>query len=471
MGQIHLRFPDHMQIDRSIPASIHVVGLDGIATPCRITREGQTLTITRNRDESGHVYLSWPTDVWGELVLVTGTLPEQDQPFRIAIELARGTVNRLRNQVSNWEEGGLEIPEAISQASSRVAQLVSQAVLSPDVSAAELAATRAIEIAVRAIFELSQAFVGQVLPLRLGSSTAPKFWFGCAGVGSSSLSPEELSRFDLIQIPPGSGFSTPQFVALGLGPLVDLSPGGLTAGLAECSGFESRQTAILKHAREALQQCPANVRMVHAVGGLNGTGYRLISYPQQLLIALDVLQICEDVQGKLPVMISFDNPWGERLSRSVGGTHPLQIADAMLRRGVRVSMLGLEINLDYCERGSLARDPLQWLDLLDLWGQLGLPLVLLLRAPSGLSEENESVRPGMSDSQRMRLLETVLPLVMTRQSVHGIVWQQLDDGTQPAFPGGGLRDASGKPKPGWELLNDLRDRNSEGAAAVADQSG
>lgn len=465
MGLIHLRFPDHMQFDGALPASIHVLGMDGIAGPCRISREGQRITIARNRDESGHVYLAWPTDEWGELVLATGTLPESDHEYPVATELARGTANRLRNQISIWEEGGLEIPAEVMELADRASQLLASSILHRDGESSGLSAIRSIELAVRGIFLLAGTFSRQILPLRLQGNNRP-FWMG---VQSSDGADREWvnQHFDLVftQAPVASTVAEP--IPLVIGPLVDMAPGGLPEEIRALEGFESRLAGLLRSGRQRLEGLDVrNVRMIHAVAGLNGTGHRHMGYSQQLQATLDLLQLCEEIAGKTPVLISFDNPWGERLARSVGGTHPLQIADSLLRRGVRISALGLEINLDFNHRGSLCRDPLQWLEMLDLWGQLGLPLVVMLRAPTGIDSDCEGVRPSMTDRQRLVYLQTILPLILCRPSVQGLVWQELRDREADSlFPGAGLLGPDRGPKPISDLLDRLREdiRSSQNA--------
>ena len=104
---------------------------------------------------------------------------------------------------------------------------------------------------------------------------------------------------------------------------------------------------------------------------MNGLGHRHLNYAQQLQLTVDMLNVVEELSIQIPTMVSFDFPWAERLAGAVGGIHPLQVADSLLRQGVRVSHIGLEINLDYGATGSAFRDPLQWIDLVDIWTQLG----------------------------------------------------------------------------------------------------
>lgn len=250
-----------------------------------------------------------------------------------------------------------------------------------------------------------------------------------------------------------------------LGPLLDASPNGLPPRLLEADDFDARRNLLMAQVRERVSDLPGSVKLIHAVSGLNGTGHRHLSYPQQLQTTIDVLQTLEDSANRIPTMISFDGPWCERLAWSVGGTHALQIADSLLRRGVSINMLGLEINLDYSPTGSLPREPLQWVELIDVWSQFGLPLIVLLRAPFDHSPKASSdsqdfvvnqPRGGMTDAQRLNLLETVIPMLLARPALQGILWQQARDGDDARYPSAGLLDEQSRPKAPLHLLEKLR---------------
>jgi hypothetical protein len=191
-----------------------------------------------------------------------------------------------------------------------------------------------------------------------------------------------------------------------------------------------------------------------------------LGYPQQLQLTIDMLHLIEESTCEVPSLISFDFPWAERLASSVGGIHPLQIADTLLRQGLGISFLGLDINLDYWPGGSVVRDPLQWIDMIDIWSQLGLPLVICFRMPIGspvspVSDPNRifsEVRSNITDQVRMNLLETVVPMMIARPSVHGILFRQWCDSDDLRFPNGGLAQDDGTPKAVVDLLIDLRER-------------
>ncbi len=465
MGRFLFDIPESWELQDRQARTVHVVGIDGIPWPCKVNLDGQTLFIQRNRDESGHVFVAFPFEEYGELVVATGTLPESPQSYCLVTELARGTANRLRNQIAIWQDGGLGISDEVHQLTAEAVRHLGAAILHSDKKSKSETARISLERSMTAIFKIAQEFGKQIVPVRRQQATEARFWMGVrAGVGKQFAPSLECGFADLVQLSSDQIEQAPSKPTV-LGPLLDASPNGISEKLLALDDFEARKAQILAGTREVFKRLPSSVKLVHAVSGLNGTGHRHLSYPQQLQLTSELIQTIEDSSSDLPVMISFDFPWAERLAWSVGGTHPLQIADSLLRRGVRISMLGLEINLDYWPGGSAIRDPLQWIELIDIWSQLGLPLVICLRSPSGerttdgasggSSSSIYHPRSVLRDEQRFELLETVIPMMIARPIVHGIMWQQWGDADDSRFPGGGLVDASGDAKTSIEFFQRL----------------
>jgi hypothetical protein len=583
MGQFIFQIPNSCPLDKRMASTVHVVGLDGIPGPGKVQFQDGRLIISRNQDESGHVFLSWPVAGFGELVLGTGTLPENgnapDKPlqaslqptYRLDVELARGTVNRLRNQLSLWLEGGLEVdPEVLEWSTAATLRLGQAIMCSHDVSSPaepvgakttarstasqanaaqanaaqanaahanaaeamanassasepnvpagqvssrmdELAprhahAAAAIQLATRANFRLAQNFARQVLPFRLQQTNpgSERAWTGIpvsmsaltstglptAGLPASANAPAAMTHNTPGGIPLHEGQSLADFPVVRwsdwcrgggpanyagqsfvLGPILDAGPDGLAEELRKLENFEQRRLQVLREIKTSFTPTSLAAGLpqpawIHAVGGLNGMGHRLMNYPQQLQFAVDILQTLEELCPSTPLSVSFDGPWGERLAWSVGGAHALQIADTLLRRGLRINLLGLDINLDYWPQGSLLRDPVQWIDLVDLWSQLGLPLVLNLRAATGVrfreEERPATVRGSCAEDQLCDLLATVVPMLLARPTVRAIIWQQTRDEDDVRFPGGGLIDNRGQLKPVGQTWQTCRRRYLDG---------
>ena len=473
MGEFKFRLPHHWSLDRRQSAAIHTVGLDGIPWPCKISLKDSLLIVSRNRNESGKTYVPYLFPKYGELLIATGTLPERPQSYSLLLELARGTLNRLRNQLSIWQEGGLKIAPPIHAQTAKATTLLSQAITNDDDQEQDKISQRAVEATMDTIFELAQQFGSEVTKFRQDNSDMQPFWLANTVSDAQPIeSGLDVSGFELIRVKPEmldrTNRKTLSKRAI-VGPLLDASPHGLGGELEQMEDFQVRRNHILSKTREHLDQLSPSVSLIHAASGLNGMGHRHLSYPQQLEITTQILQAVEETNHEVPTLVSFDFPWAERLASAVGGSHPLQIADSLLRQGSQISFLGVEVNLGYWPGGSVMRDPFQWIDMLDVWTHLGMPLVVILRAPTWSTldgqttsasgevsaEKHVNVFDREKDQQRIDYLRTILPMLVARPAVHGLIWSQWLDSDDDRYPHGGLENGAGQMKTVYQLLKSL----------------
>ena len=486
MGEFRFRVPFQWTLDPYHANSIHVVGIDGVPWPCRIAvaddaeepTKRKLLSVSRNRDESGKLYVIYPFKERGEVLICTGTLPAREATYELLTELARGTLNRLRNQISIWQEGGLEIPQGVHDKVKTATGLLSESILSDDSEHRDKVARDSIEESMDAIFELSDCFGQKISKFRREHEQMSNFWVG-TGAGAGDELDKSISHdsFDLLQVNLGPESETSISGAGGrdpgaiqkriiVGPWLDASVGGLSERLINLDDFLARKDQLLINCRLQIDEIPSTASLLHVVSGLNGIGYRHLSYPQQLQVTVEMLRLIEDSRVDLPTLVSFDFPWAERLAGAVGGVHPLQIADSLLRQGLQISFLGLDVNLDYWPNGSVMRDPLQWIDLVDVWAQLGLPLVLNLRVPTGPEMPTPAAnsdrpvnqsRSNLTDKNLIDFLDTILPMMVARPAVHGLIWRHWQDGDDVRFPQSGFVDVNGEEKQSIaELLTRMR---------------
>ena len=485
MGEFRFRVPSEWNLDTYHANAIHVIGLDGIPWPCRIAvaepddseESEKIITISRNRDESGKLYLIYPMDHRGEMLLCTGTLPVRDSPYELLTELARGTLNRLRNQISIWEEGGLHIENGVHAFVQLATRLLSKSILATECKMRDDAARQSIESSMDGVFDLSHSFGAQISKFRREHEQMSNFWMANAIGFGDQFEPSLASKdFDLLEINLNANNAELEEKTSGgreellgkrviVGPWLDASIGGMDSRLINVDDFGARKEQLLIGCRKQLSQIPRTTSLIHVVSRLNGIGHRHLSYPQQLSVTVEMLRLIEESQTDLPTLISFDFPWAERLSGAVGGIHPLQIADSLMRHGLPISFLGLDINLDYWPNGSMIRDPLQWIDLVDVWAQLGLPLVICLRMPTGTGASPAAEDPyrrvnstssNLTDENRITFLKTVMPMMIARPSIHGMIWQQWSDGDDNRFPNSGLVDEKGAPKAIQSAIRHIR---------------
>ncbi len=457
MGEFKFRLPAAWSLERQQASAIHTVGIDGIPWPCKISLDGDILTVSRNRNESGKTYVPWLFDKHGELLIATATLLEQPEPYPMLTELARGTLNRLRNQISIWEEGGLDIPPHIFGATAAAATYLGSAIMKSDPVQQDALAKMSLDTTVEAIFQIGDAFGKQVTQFRKSSDEMHPFWVANkVSTLRSTQEGVEADGFELAQLNFDQLAATRNQVLAKrviAGPFLDASANGMSAELVDAGDFPARKSLLVERCRSHMSDLSPSVSLLHVIGGLNGMGHRHLSYPHQLELTTALLDEVSNANVEIPTMVSFDFPWAERLASAVGGSHPLQIADSLLRQGAQISFLGIEVNLGYWPGGSMMRDPLQWIDMLDLWTQLGMPLIVLLRMPTwtlagsddgGQPKQPQSVPRHVNsydantDAHRIEYLHTIMPMLVARPAVHGVIWNQWLDRDDNRYPHGGL---------------------------------
>src|SRR3979490_1623111 len=88
----------------------YFAGLD--RTPSRLGIEFRhgLMICHRDNNESGRLFIPWPVEGFGPPIVGTATLAERPEPYCLAVELARGKLNDLRNQLADWKQMGLHAP-------------------------------------------------------------------------------------------------------------------------------------------------------------------------------------------------------------------------------------------------------------------------------------------------------------------------------------------------------------------------
>ena len=107
-----------------------MAGPDQIPWPCRTQLRDGELVLERNVADSGKFHIPWPVEGHGEVVLCTGTLMERARPYQLLVELARGKVNQVRNQIADWQAMGLVLSAKVEAALQKALGHLSRAVTS-----------------------------------------------------------------------------------------------------------------------------------------------------------------------------------------------------------------------------------------------------------------------------------------------------------------------------------------------------
>jgi hypothetical protein len=451
----------------------------------------EVLVLERPAKDSGSLHIPWLVDGQGVLLLRTGSLMEREEPYLLPLELARGTVCKLRSHIAEWQAAGWQLPAEVGPLAAEASRLFSAAATCQQsaASAAELA-DRSIQFAQGAIAALRPAFEQAAAKVRSRQAGRGVTLVGVrlnalpTAQGSDAL----LSAINSAAVPmvwrkveSAEGHRDWSDVdaqiewcrASGIricgGPLLKFDPWSVPDWLCLWEGDEeSISTLASDYVGAAAARYRGKVAVWVCAARLNVSGFLRLSEHERLRLAVRTIEAIRTHDSQTPIVLSVDQPWGEFMSRQPCDFSPLHFADALVRADLGLSGVGLEINLGYEPGGTQPRDLVDFSRQLDRWSMLGMPLLVSLCAPSSAGQDSLSESSakalaslhavdGSGDCQAA-WLERYLPVLLAKPAVQGILLGELTDGSSHDLPNSGLFDAANKPKRALQMLRGLREQ-------------
>ncbi len=208
MGMGVMRFvvyPKNLLEDWPELQRAYVSGFDGRVFPTRIEVEDNVIACRRTAADSGKVHIALPIEGFGRPSVSTSSLPEREAPFLLAVELARGRISQLRDQLAAWEMAGMAVPAEYWTLHKEAHVLFADA-SSKQHRAEEASQTawKALEIAFQASKLLSESYTAQRLAVRRKRSARLPAALGC-NLGRTVLDedtgPTFCDAFTAVRIP------------------------------------------------------------------------------------------------------------------------------------------------------------------------------------------------------------------------------------------------------------------------------
>jgi hypothetical protein len=478
--------PDRVVADAADQA--YLAGAEGIPWECRTTLFPGAMLIERETRESGYLYFPWNVDGRGVVMLISGSLMERPRSYNLPVELARGTINRLRNQASGWQGAGMTIPAEFDKLLAQATRHFTLAATRQDQP--ESAADHAddtIRVGLDAGDLLCRDYSQQVLTIRRSQQSPLGTLLGCrlAAPPEGKSQAKFLAAFNTAICSPAwpqveAKFGTYQWdapdrtvqwcrdqnVRLCVGPLVQLDRHALPDWLFLDNDYEEVQASVLGWLEAVVKRYRGKAQLWHVASRLNQDGAFEFTEEQRLRLLVEAVDRVRALDARTPLVVSFDQPWGEAIVKKDQELTPLHFADTLVRGELGLAGVGIEIHYGAWPGGTLPRDPMDISRQLDRWSQLGAPLMVLLSAPSSHAADAKALHPAkplpdlaagkLTPPWQRSLIEWLVPLIVAKQSVQAVVWDNWQDNQPHEFSHSGLLDAKGKPKPALQALIDLR---------------
>lgn len=475
--------------NRTALGRAYMTGLDRSATRLRVTVEGDVLICRREGEESGRLFVPWPIPGYGTTFIGTATLGERAEPYDLAVELARGKLNDVRNQLADWQLMGLRVNDALTAKLNEAQSAFFRAVTSrPEPAVAAESAQRCLRATWEAGQALVELYVQQVIQTRLAGGVKLPTQLAAA-VQTEPKRPwsaELKPRFNALRlscpwktINPTEGqnrwetldaqlaWAAKHKLAVHAGPLIELRPECLPDWLYLWDGdFEAILGLAVDLVRHAVSRYRGKVpvwTLLHRPGSEEILG---LGEEDQVRLAARLLQVARHVDPSAQFLVGVDRPWGEWLGQGKFQLGPLHLADYLARSELGLSGIELEVAPGFTAPGSGLRDLFEFSKLLDLYALINLPLYVNLALPSSVAPDPKAdpsvkVQPGdwpddLDESAHARWASGFIALAVAKPYVRSVTWTQPTDGLPHLYPNAGLLRADHSPKPLADWLRNFR---------------
>lgn len=462
---------------------------DQTPVPTQLRVHDGQLTVTRTQNESGYLLVPWPVEPFGTVAVCTSTLRERAEPYRLVVELARGKLNQVRAQKAEWQTIGLRTGADFERALADATRAFGRAALADSAADADASATRVLEQAHGLADRLARDYVEQMFATRHGTdgpldtrlaarhARAPRgpaaaeytSAFNAASVCFRwrDVEPNE-AQYDWAEADAAVAAAVGAGLPVTIGPVIDLAPGMLPAWAA---GWESDLPALAAfmcdYLETAVSRYKGDVRRWVVCAGFNQADAMGLVDDDRLRLAYRLFEAAAQVDPSLELILSVAQPWGDYLGSEDQTISPITFPDDLVRAGVRLSAVELEMRCGTRPRGSFPRDLLDTARILDVFGMLGLPLEVVLSLPSAdkpdprAADHKQTVwkhgwRAGPSPEGQAEWGASLTALALCWPQVRAVTWDHWSDAEPHLIPHSGLLDENGLTKPLLARLRALR---------------
>jgi len=465
--------------------------LEGRIYPTEVSLCDDTLVCRRDSSDSARLFLAYGVSGLGRPVLSTASLCERDEPYVLSVELARGRLGLVRDQMALWQQSGMEITdEAVAALTEAQAKFRLAACGGVETAVPADARPAALAAACHASKVLVESYVRQRLALRRRRSAHLPILLGCSLGGmrpalagdkafvstfTAATAAVEWRRIEssqgdyewTLQDEQVEFATRNRLVTIG-GPLLDFGPQGMPDWLWKWGrDYYALQSFVSDFVETAITRYASRVRVWEIAARANTGGGLGLDEEHRLALTARAIEVAKQTDDELQLSLRVDQPAGEYQAAGLHRLSPLQFVDALIRSGAGLTGLTLEFAIGYRPGGSGLRDRFEMSRLIDSWAALGLPLTVSLAFPSQ-SKPDPNSEPGIevgepqwriawSEPAQAEWLAELLPLLMSKPSVAGIKWCNFSDAVPHRYPHSGLIRPDGSAKPAFERLGRLRE--------------
>ncbi|HZU34821.1 MAG TPA: endo-1,4-beta-xylanase, partial [Gemmataceae bacterium] len=396
-------------------------------------------------------------------------------------ELVRGKLHLLRSLAAEGQERGrLFLPgvlvDQIDHLTRDFTHIVHQAPSPQTEKQAQVLLERAYQAAEQLVLLRADERLG-IRHQRLGPLDA---LMGCR-LGSAALVPEQAAivarTFNSVQLrmtwkevePTESNYlwdaydahlewAEKQGLAVTAGPLIEFAPASLPDWLWLWErDLSSVATFMCDYVATALRRYAGRIRTWQLTAASNCGNVLALGEDEREYLTIRLMQLARKLDPNIELIIGIAQPWGEYMAQEDYTYSPVIFADTLVRSGLDLAAIDLEVTPGFWPRGSYCRDLMEVTRLFELYRSLHVPLRLTLGYPAAAMPDPEADperaldaghwHGGFTATVQAEWAAAVTTLALSDDAVRGIHWVHLSDAQPHQFPHSGLFDNQNRPRP------------------------
>ena len=464
---------------------------DNMPSPTNVRVAAGRLDVRRELDESGCLLVPWDVAGVGRVMGSTGTLVEPGPPYHLGVELARGKVNQVRSQAADWHAGGMvltpEISEQLRCTSRAFALTVTQAAADQGPAAQSV-----LGHSYQAARHLTEQYVQQMFQARHSRQPRLDTAWGCR-LADALLPPDQgrmfLDTFNSLalsfawgDVEPNEGhyrwegydalldWAQASDLPVTGGPLIDFSAARLPDWLWLWQRDLSSLASLMgDYVETVLKRYGGYIRTWQLTTASNCGNILGLGEDELLWLTAKLVEVARQIDVRLELAVGVAQPWGEYMAVEDRTHSPLIFADTLIRAGLNLAALDLEVVMGVSPRGSYCRDLLELSRLIDFYSLLGVPLRVTLGYPSAPGADPHANpelvvnggfwQGGFSPQVQAAWAAACGALVGCKPSVRAVHWAHWSDAEPHQFPHCGLAYHDQAVKPALRELRALREKH------------
>lgn len=468
MGQLSFHLPRNTPPDvlAGLPYAHLAGGYDQAPIPGRVEVTDKLLTVSNPEFESGFLVAPWLVEPFGPVMTTSATLRGRTEPYRLVVELARGKMNQVRNQTTEWVEIGLQPGPGYLEKLTAVTKRFGPAAVGGDDPVADEIAAEVLAEAYTLSDRLVRTYAEQVFATRHLQAARLDTALGCrlTAVPDPAHRDSFLSAFNATTLvplwrevePTQSQFEWARYdslvawasdagLRLTFGPILDLDPHSLPEWVHDWAGdLPSLAAFFCDYVETLISRYRGRSGRWHIFAGFNHSDVLKLTEDERLRLAARVIDAARQADPEGEVIVGLTDPWGTYKTNPKLTYSPLVFADTLLRTGLRLGALELDLR---ATTSPWRRDLLDVARLIEGFSVLGVPLHVNVSFPIGATsalghspanESDTSLALQSINLSSIGRLHGLLSTLVSLPQVRSVTWDQWAENSPGGREGCGL---------------------------------